>query len=57
MFDTILHRTKQTEPVNQYSTTVEYMIHESTTEEIKIALEMLKNGKAPRENNITTELL
>jgi hypothetical protein len=33
------------------------MIHEPTTEEIKMAIEMLKNSKAPGEDDITTELL
>jgi len=32
------------------------MIHEPT-KEIKMALEMLKNSKAPGEDNITTKLL
>jgi len=31
--------------------------HEPTTEEIEMAIEILKNGKAPRKDDITTELL
>lgn len=55
MFETILHKTRQTEPVDHYMTTVEQMIHEPTTEEIKMAIDILKNGKAPGEDDITTE--
>lgn len=57
MFETLLNKTKQTEPADQYTTTVEQMIHEPTTEEIEMAIDMLKNGKAPGEDDITTELL
>jgi len=33
------------------------MIQETTMEEIETVIEMLKNGKGPGENDITTELL
>jgi len=52
IFETILLKTRHTEPIDM--TTVEQMIHEPTTEEIKMAIE---NGKAPGEDDITTELL
>ncbi|KAF0708802.1 craniofacial development protein 2-like, partial [Aphis craccivora] len=57
MFETILLKTRQTEPEDYYMTTVEQTIHEPTTEEIKMAINILKNGKAPGEDGITTELL
>ena len=38
-------------------TAVEQMIHEPTTEEIKMAIDILKNGKPFGEDDITTELL
>lgn len=53
MFETILLKTRQTEFVVQYTTTVEQlMIHEPTMEEIEMEIEMLKSGKAPGEDDI-----
>jgi len=40
MLETILLKTRQIEPVDQYTIIVEQMIHEPTTEEIETAIEM-----------------
>jgi len=42
MFEMILLKTRQREPVDHYMMTVEQMIHEATTEEIKMAIDILK---------------
>lgn len=46
-FETILFKSEQGESIEPHKLAVEQLINEPTTEEIKIAIEMLKNVNHP----------
>lgn len=53
----MLNVTTQIEPEDNNIVTVEQQLEEPSLNEVKMAIEMLKRGKTPRENSIPQELL